>query len=66
MDFSESNVNPATMRNWLLSVANDAAFVPAVEHDAWPTVPPCWWMMYGKWWGEKLWTVVPAGAVTAK
>ena len=23
-------------------------------------------MMYGKWWGQKLWTVVPAGAVTGK
>ena len=23
-------------------------------------------MMYGKWWGQKLWTVVPAGAVTAQ
>ena len=23
-------------------------------------------MLYGKWWGEKLWTVVPAGAVTAQ
>ena len=23
-------------------------------------------MMYGKWWGQKLWTVVPAGVVTAK
>ena len=23
-------------------------------------------MMYGKWWGEKLWTVVPAGAVTGQ
>jgi arylsulfatase len=23
-------------------------------------------MLYGKWWGQKLWTVVPAGAVTAK
>ena len=21
-------------------------------------------MLYGKWWGQKLWTVVPAGAVT--
>jgi arylsulfatase len=23
-------------------------------------------MMYGKWWGQKLWTVVPAGVVTAQ
>jgi len=23
-------------------------------------------MMYGKWWGEKLWTVVPAGVVTGE
>jgi arylsulfatase A-like enzyme len=23
-------------------------------------------MMYGKWWGQKLWTVVPAGAITAQ
>jgi len=23
-------------------------------------------MMYGKWWGEKLWTVVPAGVVTGQ
>jgi arylsulfatase len=23
-------------------------------------------MMYGKWWAEKLWTVVPAGLITAK
>jgi hypothetical protein len=23
-------------------------------------------MMYGRWWGAKLWTVVPAGAVTAQ
>jgi arylsulfatase len=23
-------------------------------------------MLYGKWWGQKLWTVVPAGAVTAQ
>jgi arylsulfatase len=23
-------------------------------------------MMYGKWWGQKLWTVVPAGVITAQ
>jgi hypothetical protein len=23
-------------------------------------------MLYGKWWGQKLWTVVPAGAVAGQ
>jgi hypothetical protein len=22
--------------------------------------------MYGKWWGQKLWTVVPAGVITGQ
>jgi arylsulfatase len=23
-------------------------------------------MLYGNWWGEKLWTVVPGGVITGK
>ena len=37
-------VRLAMMKNWLLLVVRDEAFVPVVVHGEWRTVLRCWWM----------------------
>ena len=44
--FSEFGARLAMMKNWLRSVVRSGASVQAVEHDAWPIMPPRWSMMF--------------------